>query len=72
MNKKRVIIWSVITLLTIMAVLEIFDLHPNIIVGHHKIVWSGFRNMIPSGSGAIDGHQFRIFQMGPVAVVTYL
>jgi hypothetical protein len=74
MKKKRVIIWSVITLLTIMAVLEVFDLHPRIYIGHSKVVWSGFRHMIgfTTIDGSMDGGKFKIYELGPVSIVRYV
>ena len=74
MKNKRIIIWSVITLLTVMAVLEVFDFHPQIYFGHSKVVWSGFRQMI--GFTAIDGNmngqKFKIIEVGPVSIVRYV
>ena len=71
MKKKRVIIWSVITLLTIMAVLEIFDLHPQLYFGHHRVYWSGFRHMIgfTTIDGSMDGQKFRMIELGPVSII---
>jgi hypothetical protein len=73
MKNKRVIIWSVITLLTIIAVLDVFHLHPHFIVGKHDIYWSGFIHPLGSGSVALDGRPtLKIYQLGPVAIITYL
>jgi hypothetical protein len=38
MIKKRVIVWSIIALLTIVAVLEVFDFHPRLDVGRYGFV----------------------------------
>src|SRR5208282_249811 len=46
MKTKIIIVWSVIALLTIVAVLEVFDLHPHIEYGHHRVLWSGFGNTV--------------------------
>jgi hypothetical protein len=74
MKKKRVIIWSVITLLSVMAVLEVFDQHPRIYLGHSEVIWSGFRHMIgfTTCDGSIDGRKFKIYELGPVSIVRYV
>jgi hypothetical protein len=73
MKNKRVIIWSVITFLTVIAVLEVFDLHPNFFVGHKKIYWSGFIHPLGTGSVAFDGRPtLEIYQLGPVAIITFI
>jgi hypothetical protein len=72
MKKKRIIIWSVITLLTVMAVLEIFSLHPHISVGRHRVGWTSLRNIGHFGSHNLttDGAKYNIFWLGPVVIIT--
>ena len=45
MKKKRIIVWSAITLLAVIAVLEVFDLHPQFSVGRFHSIWVGVRHM---------------------------
>jgi hypothetical protein len=74
MKKKRIIIWSIITLLTIVAVLEIFDLHPSLQVGSWNFYWSGVSHMafysspMTASGGFIQG-QWHIYGLGPIFVL---
>jgi hypothetical protein len=72
MKKKSIIIWSVITLLTVMAVLEIFSLHPHISVGRHGVVWTSLRNIGHFGSRNLtaDGTKYDVLWLGPVMILT--
>ena len=74
MKKKRVIIWSVITLLTIIAVLEVFDLHPSIRFGQYDVRWSGIRHMgFTAGDASVSSPdinaKFRVYEFGPFMVL---
>jgi hypothetical protein len=73
MKKKRIIIWSVITLLTVIAVLQIFDFHPSLRIGSYKAAWMGVRHMAFSpGHTTSEGHtDCRFFICGPVMFIKY-
>jgi hypothetical protein len=80
MKKKRIIIGSVIALLTVIAVLEVFDLHPQVSIGRTEVIWSGFSQVtdksltffftavVSKADGTVVG---RIYNCGPVSFVRY-
>jgi hypothetical protein len=85
MKKHRVKMGILISLLSIIAVLEIFDLHPSISVGNTSIIWSGFRRMhvlythgeFTVGVGSIRGENGKYYHkrydhfLGPVTICRY-
>ena len=73
MKKKRVIIWSIITLLTIIAVLEIFAFHPSLRIGSYKVAWMGVSHMgFYPGYNTLEGRiDCRFYMCGPVMLIKY-
>lgn len=85
MKKHKVKIGILISVLSIIAVLEIFDLHPSIWIGDTVITWSGFKHMgilftgkkgtaFVGAFNADNGIAYKSFNLhafGPVAVRRY-
>ena len=74
MKKQRIIIWSVITLLTVIAALEVFDLHPSLQAGRWRVCWSGVSHMAfhsspISGNGVLFQGHGHIYQLGPILIL---
>jgi hypothetical protein len=80
MKKKRIIIGSVITLLTVIAVLEVFDLHPRVTISRTEVIWSGFSQVtdkslsfffaadVSKADGTVVG---RIYNFGPFSFIRF-
>jgi hypothetical protein len=85
MKKKSKVFWFVIVLLTVIAVMEIFDLHPSISIGKTDITWTGFRHMSllfshgeeTASVGAIGAKNGKLYRkcymrfIGPVTIYRY-
>jgi hypothetical protein len=74
MKKKRIIIWSIITLLTIIAAMEIFDSHPSLQLGGFRIRWNGVSHMAftsgsMTGSGGLIQGRWDIYLVGPFMIL---
>ena len=76
MNNKTIIIWLGIALVTAIAVLEVFDLHPGLTLGRYSISWRGLKHtgvasydMVLTANGRPIS-QFSQYQCGPVLVMT--
>jgi hypothetical protein len=79
MENKRIIIWGVITLLTVILALEVFGVHPHFKIGRYQVHWDGYRRMkamhsmgLPwfcSTEGADSGDDLRHHRMSTVYVL---
>jgi hypothetical protein len=76
MKEKRIIIWSVITLFTVIVALMVSDFHASFDIGHRQVRWDGFRYMgfktfgSTEGANLINGHveKFSVRIFGPISV----
>jgi hypothetical protein len=69
---KLAIVIAICCIASVVAVLEVFDLHPQLNVGNVHSVWNGLRKMsLESGSGIIpytDGRKelHKVYHFGPI------
>ena len=77
MKKNRIIIWSIITLFTVIVALMAFDLHASFDVGHRSVRWDGLRYFglaktfgSTEGASLINGRleKFSVYMLGPISV----
>lgn len=85
MKKHRVKIGILISIVSVIAVLEIYDLHPSISIGRTDITWTGFRHMSllfthgeeTASVGAIGAKNGKLYRkcymrfFGPVTIYRY-
>jgi hypothetical protein len=76
MKKKRIIIWSVITLFTAIAALMVSDFHASYDIGHRQVRWDGLRYASYKTFGSTEGanlvngrlEKFSVCMFGPISV----
>ena len=75
MNNKIIAICLGIALVTAIAVVEAFDLHPHVSISRCSVIWRGFRHLGFASSHVIvtsNGRPIKTFsqyQYGPVLVM---